>query len=83
MVEIKSKKKSKCLKDIQDICKGESDNWFFENIDYAMGDGENIKFWDDEWTGRIALKVRMSIMYVNVVNKIMRVSKAGFWENNT
>jgi hypothetical protein len=53
---------------------------FFQRGYFTVGDGQNIRFWEDPWLGKLSLADQYPSLYaiVNIKNK--RVAE--FWANN-
>ena len=51
---------------IRKICGRQSEeNWFNKFIKWKMGDGQNIRFWEDSWLGEQSLANRFPRLYLN------------------
>jgi len=51
-------------KDLREVCgEGENGRWFDQNVEWKVGSGSTIKFWEDTWIGLDPLKLRFPRLY--------------------
>ena len=63
------------------ICE-EIQRWFDQNVEWKVGSGFIIKFWEDTWIGLDPLKLRFPRLYGNSILKDKVIKEFGKWENN-
>ena len=66
-------------KDLREVCReGEKGRWFDQNVEWKVGSGSIIKFWEDTWIGLNPLKLRLPRLYGNSILKDKVIK--GVWE---
>ena len=55
---------------------------FEEALDWKVGDGKEVLFWEDNWAGRRALKSVFPRLFSLSVSKASKVVELGNWNNN-
>jgi len=83
-------KEDKCIyraslwwKDLKKIWKLEM--WgsnFGDCLNWEIGNGKDIKLWEDRWVGNDPLKTKFPRLFSLSVEKDMTLACSGFWANN-
>ena len=74
---------SRWWKDLCDVCgEGEEGKWFNQNLEWKVGSGSRIKFWEDTWKGSLPLYIRFPRLYENSISKEKTLREFGEWTNN-
>ena len=77
------KKESLWWKDVKKVCgKGLQRNWFDCRLQWRVGDGKCVKFWEDRWVDGLALKENFPRLYSISQNKDSLVGDLVEWEDN-
>ena len=62
---------------------GQNGNWFEEIIEWKLGKGDLINFWNDKWIGEVPLKEKFPRLYANSINKEATIREIGCWNNES
>ena len=64
----------------QSCGEGEDDDWFQKTIVWKVGDGGNVRFWEDAWVNNNNLKSLYPRLYSLSMDQRMKVGEVGTWE---
>ncbi|CAM8878686.1 unnamed protein product [Rhodiola kirilowii] len=80
-VKVHERKVSKPWKDILGVVKGSSEVGlaFREGLNFKLGNGNTLRFWDDIWLGDRPLKVSYKKLWSLATNKKAKVKEMGIW----
>ncbi|GKV32614.1 hypothetical protein SLEP1_g41208 [Rubroshorea leprosula] len=72
----------------RDICRlnvldQENDGWLAKGLNIKIGEGDSVKFWWDDWSGRGILANKYPRLYLISVGKDNTVSQMGWWLNGS
>lgn len=75
---------SRWWRDINSVCFGSGQgNWFNEAICRRVGDGSEVRFWFDDWTGGGSLKEKFPRLFNLSSQQYATVSEMGEWHVNS
>ncbi|EOY03534.1 Uncharacterized protein TCM_018647 [Theobroma cacao] len=64
---------------VNDVDWGSKPFRFFNRMEYVVGNGANISFWDDEWIEGITLRIAFLWFFALAINKSGKVCELGSW----
>lgn len=60
----------------------EQGSWFKKCLELNVGEGNKVKFWEEEWVGKESLSSRFLRLYSITLNKDSFVKEMGHWEGS-
>jgi len=75
--EGRKSKSSIWWRDLNVVCGENSDNWFVNCTRWVLGNGNKIRFWEDNWTGGGPLMIKYPRLYSITVLKTCTMAESG------
>ena len=70
-------------RDLTSICReGGGEWWFQDEVEWKIGSGDKIRFWEDMWVGNSKLKTLFSRLFSLSLNQGHKVEEVGGWEGS-
>jgi len=74
---------SRWWKDIHKVCGSTTRGlWFDNSVQWVVGEGKIVKFWEDKWVGEETLKARFPRLYLISECKDRVIGEVDHWEDN-
>ena len=71
-------------RDLCIICEeGQTESWFNKQVSWKVGNGKDVRFWDDPWLGGVSLKQKYPRLHLISEDKEKRIHQVGLWEDST